>query len=49
MSAPFIPAVKAALNALGFPAGDPRPPLHALDAATAGRIAALAAAVLQPA
>jgi 4-hydroxy-tetrahydrodipicolinate synthase len=49
MSAPFIPAVKAALNALGFPVGDPRAPLHALDTARAGRIAALAAAALQPA
>jgi 4-hydroxy-tetrahydrodipicolinate synthase len=49
MSAPFIPAVKAALNAIGFPAGSPRPPLHALDAESAARIAALAAAVLRQA
>jgi len=49
MSQPFIPAVKCALNALGFPAGDPRPPLHALDDATAERIGSIAASTLQPA
>jgi 4-hydroxy-tetrahydrodipicolinate synthase len=43
MSAPFIPAVKSALNALGFPAGSPRKPVHELDAASAATIAALAA------
>ncbi len=48
VSAPFIPAVKAALNALGFPAGSPRPPLHDLDGAAAARIGSLAAALLQP-
>jgi 4-hydroxy-tetrahydrodipicolinate synthase len=47
MSAPFIPAVKAALNALGFPAGSPRKPVHDLDAATASTIASLAAALPQ--
>lgn len=41
MSAPFIPAVKAALNAAGFPAGAPREPLLALDPAQAARISAL--------
>ena len=43
MSAPFIPAVKSALNALGFPAGSPRKPVRELDAASAATIAALAA------
>ena len=38
MSAPFIPAIKAALNALGRPAGSPRKPVHDLDAATAAKI-----------
>lgn len=47
MSAPFIPAVKAALNALGFPAGAPRKPLAELDTSTAARIAELAAALPQ--
>ncbi|HET7666172.1 MAG TPA: 4-hydroxy-tetrahydrodipicolinate synthase [Mycobacterium sp.] len=42
MSAPFIPAIKAALNALGFPAGAPRKPLAELDAATAAAISRLA-------
>ena len=45
MSAPFIPAVKTALHALGCPAGSPRPPLLDLDAATAARISALALAL----
>ncbi len=49
MSAPFIPAVKAALDALGFPVGSPRPPLHALDGEAAARIAALTAVVLRQA
>jgi 4-hydroxy-tetrahydrodipicolinate synthase len=47
MSAPFIPAIKAALNALGFPAGIPRKPLAELDAATAATIAKLAAELPQ--
>jgi 4-hydroxy-tetrahydrodipicolinate synthase len=42
MSAPFIPAIKSALNALGFPAGAPRKPLAELDAASAATIARLA-------
>ncbi|GAA2787136.1 4-hydroxy-tetrahydrodipicolinate synthase [Saccharopolyspora taberi] len=42
MSAPFIPAVKTALNAVGFPAGGPRPPLLDLDSATAEAISSLA-------
>ncbi|MFD7505932.1 dihydrodipicolinate synthase family protein [Streptomyces sp. NPDC059850] len=41
MSAPFIPAVKAALEASGFPIGPPREPVLGLDAATATRISAL--------
>ena len=41
MAAPFIPAVKAAVNATGFPAGVPREPLLPLDAATTARISAL--------
>jgi 4-hydroxy-tetrahydrodipicolinate synthase len=47
MSAPFIPAVKSALNALGFPAGSPRKPLRELDAATAARISSLTQALPQ--
>lgn len=43
MSAPFIQAVKAALTAVGFPAGGPRPPLSALDTTTAESISSLAA------
>lgn len=49
MNAPFVPAVKAALNALGFPAGSPREPFLDLDHATAATISALAAALPQPA
>ncbi|MBD0844636.1 4-hydroxy-tetrahydrodipicolinate synthase [Streptomyces sp. TRM68416] len=41
MSAPFIPAVKAALNAVGLPVGAPREPLLGLDDATAARISSL--------
>lgn len=41
MSAPFIPAVKAALEAAGFPIGPPREPVLGLDAATTARISAL--------
>jgi 4-hydroxy-tetrahydrodipicolinate synthase len=47
MSAPFIPAIKIALIALGFPAGAPRNPLAELDAATAATIAKLAAELPQ--
>jgi len=47
MSAPFIPAVKTALNALGFPVGTPRKPLAELDAATAATISKLAAELPQ--
>lgn len=42
MSAPFIQAVKVALNAAGFPAGSPRAPLSELDAETAESISSLA-------
>ncbi|MEU1185978.1 4-hydroxy-tetrahydrodipicolinate synthase [Streptomyces sp. NPDC005820] len=45
MSAPFIPAVKAALNAAGFPVGEPREPVLALDAATTAGIASLVEAL----
>jgi 4-hydroxy-tetrahydrodipicolinate synthase len=41
MSAPFIPAIKAALNAAGLPVGGPREPLLGLDADTTAKIAAL--------
>ncbi|MFD5257397.1 4-hydroxy-tetrahydrodipicolinate synthase [Streptomyces bobili] len=41
MSAPFIPAVKAALTAVGLPVGAPREPLLGLDDATAARISSL--------
>jgi 4-hydroxy-tetrahydrodipicolinate synthase len=47
MSAPFIAAIKTALNALGFPVGSPREPLCDLDATTAARISSLAAALPQ--
>jgi 4-hydroxy-tetrahydrodipicolinate synthase len=47
MSAPFIPAIKTALNALGFPAGAPRKPLAQLDAAAAATISKLAAELPQ--
>ena len=47
MSAPFIPAIKTALNALGFPVGAPRKPLAELDAATAATISKLAAELPQ--
>ena len=47
MSAPFIPAIKTALNALGFPAGTPRKPLAELDAVTASTISKLAAELPQ--
>jgi hypothetical protein len=38
----LIPAIKTALNALGFPAGTPRKPLAELDTATAATISKLA-------
>ncbi|NIY62730.1 dihydrodipicolinate synthase [Streptomyces malaysiensis] len=41
MSAPFIPAVKAALTAAGFPVGEPRAPLLGPDTATTARISGL--------
>jgi 4-hydroxy-tetrahydrodipicolinate synthase len=47
MSAPFIPAVKTALNAVGFPVGSPRKPLLDLDADTAATISSLATALPQ--
>lgn len=42
MAQPFIPAVKAALTAVGFPVGTPREPVAGLDAAAAARISQLA-------
>ncbi|MBR8640428.1 4-hydroxy-tetrahydrodipicolinate synthase [Streptomyces tuirus] len=39
MCAPFIPAVKAALEELGLPVGPPREPLLPVDEATRARIA----------
>ena len=45
MAQPFVPAVKAALAAAGFPVGTPRAPVAALDPAAAARIAELAAAL----
>jgi 4-hydroxy-tetrahydrodipicolinate synthase len=47
MSAPFIPAIKSALEAVGFPVGGPREPLLGLDAATAARISALVEELFQ--
>jgi 4-hydroxy-tetrahydrodipicolinate synthase len=47
MAAPFIPAVKAALSAVGFPVGSPRKPLLDLDPDTAATISSLAAALPQ--
>jgi 4-hydroxy-tetrahydrodipicolinate synthase len=47
MSAPFIPAIKTALTAVGFPIGSPRPPLLDLDPDTAATISALATALPQ--
>ena len=44
MSAPFIQAVKAALNAQGVPVGNPREPLLPLDAAASATIARAVAA-----
>jgi 4-hydroxy-tetrahydrodipicolinate synthase len=47
MSAPFVPAIKSALNALGFPAGSPRKPVLDLDTTRAATIASLAGALPQ--
>ncbi|HEY5854595.1 MAG TPA: 4-hydroxy-tetrahydrodipicolinate synthase [Aldersonia sp.] len=47
MTAPFIPAIKTALTAVGFPAGSPRKPLLDLDPDTAATITALATALPQ--
>lgn len=47
MSAPFIPAVKAALNAVGFPVGSPRKPVLDLDPDTKATISLLATALPQ--
>jgi 4-hydroxy-tetrahydrodipicolinate synthase len=41
LAQPFIPAVKAALAAAGFPAGRPREPVAELEPAAAARIAKL--------
>ncbi len=46
MTAPFMPAIKHALNATGFAVGDPRLPVLPLDAETGATISRLAAAVL---
>jgi 4-hydroxy-tetrahydrodipicolinate synthase len=45
MSAWFIPAVKAAPDAAGFPVGSPREPLPGLDDATTARTSALVLAL----
>jgi dihydrodipicolinate synthase/N-acetylneuraminate lyase len=45
MAHPFIPAVRAGLEAVGFPIGSPRPPVAKLDPAATAHIAELAAAV----
>jgi 4-hydroxy-tetrahydrodipicolinate synthase len=47
MSAPFIPAVKAGLEAAGLPVGSPRRPVRALDGDSAATIASLVAALPQ--
>lgn len=47
MSAPFIPAIKSALDSLGFPVGAPRKPMAALDPVSAAKIAELVAALPQ--
>jgi 4-hydroxy-tetrahydrodipicolinate synthase len=46
MAAPFAPAIKAALNATGFPVGDPRLPVLPLDPALTKTIANLATDLL---
>jgi 4-hydroxy-tetrahydrodipicolinate synthase len=48
MAEPFIPAVKAALTAVGFPVGPPRPPIAELAPDAVARIAKLATAVGDP-
>jgi 4-hydroxy-tetrahydrodipicolinate synthase len=48
MAQPFIPAVKAALTAVGFPVGTPRPPVAELAPDAVARIAELATAVGDP-
>ena len=48
MAEPFIPAVKAAMAAVGFPVGTPRAPVAELDPDAAARIAELATAVGDP-
>jgi 4-hydroxy-tetrahydrodipicolinate synthase len=48
MAQPFIAAVKAALTAVGFPVGPPRPPVAELDPDAIARIATLATAVGDP-
>ncbi len=48
MAAPFTPAIKHALNAVGFAVGDPRLPVFPLDPETGATISRLATAVLQP-
>jgi 4-hydroxy-tetrahydrodipicolinate synthase len=45
MAQPFIPAVKAALAAVGFPVRKPREPIARLDPAAVARIAQLATAL----
>ena len=45
MAHPFIPAVRAGLEAVGFPIGPPRPPVAKLDDAATAHIAELAAAL----
>ncbi|HEY5853161.1 MAG TPA: dihydrodipicolinate synthase family protein, partial [Aldersonia sp.] len=47
MTAPFIPAIKTALTAVGFPAGNPRKPLLDLHPDTAAKISALATTLPQ--
>ncbi|HWM01050.1 MAG TPA: 4-hydroxy-tetrahydrodipicolinate synthase [Actinophytocola sp.] len=48
MSAPFIPAVKAALRARGVEVGEPRRPILGLDPQTEATISELAAALPRP-
>jgi 4-hydroxy-tetrahydrodipicolinate synthase len=48
MDRPFIAAVKAALTAVGFPVGTPRPPVAELDAEAIALITELATAVGDP-
>ena len=45
MAHPFIPAVRAGLEAVGFPIGSPREPVARLDVAAAAHIAELATAL----